>query len=865
MSDIRRTVEQLLASSEFRSRLFAVELMGKNVNVFDAVDLTERLRLASLDAHPEVARKAKLTMSYLLKEGFEEQKRIREMGIHSRLMDLSEADRELEAAARARASEILAPAMRKVSELAAPPFSAHTAEALRVVGLSCDLDLAGVLIHATEDGQRRAAAFEALKYFKISELGDLVSSLIDGAREPAELAALAGVLGESGVPAAIPVLADLMKHAHETVRVAAATALGQHSSEGAESALIAHLTDAVPAVQVAVTQALAKISRGATVDALLPLMPRITNPAMQAPALRALGHAKSSRGLPTVLIGLSSPVNQVRVAAVQALGLLKLTPEQVKNHLSPLAADPDLDVRLAAIKALYPHDLERASGALRALLTSQKPPERAAAMSIVGDLQDPQAMEDYLVAMNTEQDRTVVASGLSALDKIADPRLTKAVRRLMAHPNAAVQLPAIRAFGRISGPAGLKELDRLYDESRTKDVKSTILATLGALCDASNISYLTKRLKEQDPDLVTAAIEGLDRVGSLENAMLLETLLAHSSPRVRAAVAVALFHTGDFKVVHVLEEMLARNDTGYIAAALGGLARIHQSLSWAELQKRPLLQTPLMQKPAVEKSATASREIPQERLKLDESRPLPRTTQKLALDKTTPEERTLVRAVQALADSAVPQAREMVNKVLETQPQSELAHLLLQRLLAGTPEVKPLPPELLAGSSFLPLLGEETRMAKQARDTKRLLDSYFRIFERQLDVMKQVITEGRDYLAKGADAQAMEVAKFIVSQMQWTVDFDVRLGLISYDKHEWDKAFTHLLRAFLAAGGDPTIGVHLAAVSMKVKKRELAKTILKHILDSEATDPRVRERAVHVAQAIAQLETSSTSALQPPL
>src|SRR5690606_2746503 len=108
---------------------------------------------------------------------------------------------------------------------------AHTAEALRVIGLSCDIDLADLLIHATEDGQRRAAAFEALKAFKIPELGDLVASLVDGARDPAELAALAGVLGDAGVATGVPVLADLMKHGSETVRAAASTALGQLSLE----------------------------------------------------------------------------------------------------------------------------------------------------------------------------------------------------------------------------------------------------------------------------------------------------------------------------------------------------------------------------------------------------------------------------------------------------------------------------------------------------------------------------------------------------------------------------------------------------------------------------------------------------------
>lgn len=197
MSNVRRTVEQLLSSPEHRSRLFAVELMGKNAHVFDPVDLTERLKLASLDAHPEVASKAKLTMSALLKQGFEEQKRIRDLGIHSRLMDLSEHDLLQEATARERAGTLLAPLMRRVLEIAQHP-GALAGEALAVLGRSCDLEHAGMLIHAAEDSLRRSHAYEALKSFRIPELGDLVASLIDASRSASDLVALSGVLGEAG-------------------------------------------------------------------------------------------------------------------------------------------------------------------------------------------------------------------------------------------------------------------------------------------------------------------------------------------------------------------------------------------------------------------------------------------------------------------------------------------------------------------------------------------------------------------------------------------------------------------------------------------------------------------------------------------
>jgi HEAT repeat protein len=525
-------------------------------------------------------------------------------------------------------------------------------------------------------------------------------------------------------------------------------------------------------------------------------------------------------------------------------------------HLVPLLNDPEVTVRANAIKSLYAHDLQKAASALRTMLGSKRAAERGAAMAIMPDVQDPPSMEEFLVAINTEQDRSVLAGGLDALDKITDPRLAKAVHRLMSHPNPALQMKAVRAYGRIAGTAGIKDLDRLYDETPSQDLKSTILNVLGGMCESGNISFLTKRLKESDERVVANAIEGLDRVGSIENSMLLESFLSHGSPRVRANAVVALFHTGNFKCLSVLTEMLSRPDANAHRSALHAMKQIHASLAWAEVQKRPLLLTPLNERP-MNPTTSQSMALPRETERMrppEEPRPIPRTTKRIAVDRSTAEERALVRAAQAMSDSDMKTAKDLVDRVIAAQPDSELAQFVLQRITAGTPENGPVPAELLEKSTFLPLLGEETRRAKASRSAKMLLESYFRIFERQLDVMRSVIAEGRDYLAKGSEAAAMEVAKFVVSQMQWTVDFDVRLGLVFYDKQDWERAFTHLMRAYIASGGEASLGVHLAAVAMKIRKRELAKALLGPILDSETTDPLIRGRAVQVAQAIAVLD-----------
>jgi HEAT repeat protein len=868
VSNIKRTVEQLFGSPEHRSRLFAVDLMFKNAHVFDSNELTDRLKLASLDQHPDVAKKAKLVMSQLLKQGLGDQAKIRELGIHSRMMNMSEEELLYEQEAREKAGGLLAQSMQKVVDLAKLGDTAVATESLAVIGHSCRVELAGELIVAAGDPARRPAALVALRSFRIPELGDLVSHLLDNAQSPEDHVAVAEILGEAGLESGAGTLATLLGHASEQVRAKAAEALGKVPGDEAEQALRTRVQDSSALVQTAVMKALGTAGRGTAVDPILEVFPKMAAPESQAAALVALGKLRSSRGAKLIVQSLTSSVPTVKLAAVEALGSTKMPADQVRSHLNPLLADPDLAVRASAIKALYPHDVEKAGEALRSMIASKKPPERAAAMSIMGDVQDPQAMETFLVALNTEQDRAVVASGLDAIDKIVDPRLVRSIQRLMTHPNPQIQEKAVRAYGRLSGSVGIRELDRLYDETRTDALKTTILSVLGTMCEAGNISAITKQLKSSDENVVSDAIDALDRVGSIENSMLLESYLVHQSAKVRAAAVVALFHTGNFRCLGTITDMLAQRDPGQQLAALSALKKIHASLRWAELQKRPLLQTPLMAKqPAGIKEASSTVKLDfsltqGNPLRADVSRAIPRPTQKVAVERTTPEERAIVKAAQALGELELKAAVEMAQKVLAAEPGSELAQYVLQRALAGTPQAAPIPAEVLKTSSFLPLLGEETRQAKGARDTRRLLGSYFQVFERQLDVMRQVIAEGRDYLTRNQDAQAMEVAKFIVAQMQWTVDFDVRLGLICYDKQEWERAFTHLLRAFVASGGEAMIGVHLAAVAMKVKKRDLAKTLLGPILNGERTDPRVKERAAQVAQALAQAESPGPS--NPP-
>jgi HEAT repeat protein len=862
MPSLRETVDLLLVDPDALTRAFAVDLLVRHAHVFEAAFLFDKLKLASMDASAPVADKARLSLSELVRRGFGDPAKIRDMGLVLQPSSATATDLEAEQRLRSLAAPVLEPAMAKVAELATRPDHACIGPALLVLGSARDLAHAGTLLAAVGDTPLRERALEAIRRFRAPEGVTLVENALQRTKVESEIALAVDVLADLEQDGTVDALRKLACHPSELVRERVAAALGRSAAPAADPALIEMLGDTAPRVQLAAVTALGRSGRKAAAPAVVAKFREVRDGKLQAKMLTVLGELRDPAALPLAVAGLRHADARIKASAVEALARLPLGRDELLGHLVPLLADPGNRVRANAIVAVHPHESQRANVALRQMLGSKRPRERGSALWAAGEVQDPELIDEFVVVLNTEQDRTIVETGLKALDRLSNPRLRRGVARLLSHPNPAVQERAINAYARLSGAAAAKELDRLYETAPSDVVRSSILSSLGIVCDAATIRFITRHFKERDDRIIANAIQALDRVGCLETSVLVEPFLSHPSPRVRANVVVALWHCGSLRSASTFVEMLGSRDDAVLRSALFGLAQVHDSLDSREIRRHPLLSSALE---ALARSASPGQGDP---FLLSQAAgspaaaprppPVPRATSRIALDRTTSEERDLALALVAQMEANATRTREMVDKVLAAYPGSELALYMKEKLSGGpSADSHDLPEEVLARSRFLPLLSLEVKKAKARRDNRGYQIAYLRLFDRQLDLMRRLVELARELLTAGEEARAMDVARFIVSQLQWTQDMDLRLGMIAYEKADWNGALEHLLRAYVASGSDPALGVTVAAVAMKLHKGELARTLVAAILESSVADSEAKARATEVAAQLAPARPAS--------
>lgn len=843
MSDIKRTVDLLLLDPNPMARSFAIEVMLRNIHLFESDRLVELLKNASKDADARVAEKARQSMSRLLQWGFKDEQKIRDLGISSRMSTVSQVQIEQELSLRRSSEEPLKSVMRLVREIGKRPAHPGAPLSLSAMARSRSLEYSGDLINATSDAGLRSHAILALAHFKNMESISLIESVLENARENVDLERVASVLGELGLEDGVPLLRTMGTNAAESVREKAAQGLGGIRHPDAEEALLAMLerdeNRSRPNILLAIFGSLQKVGKGPTGDRLVQLVRTIGDAKLFSRLLTTLGQLHSEKSFPLVLDSIQHADPRVRANAVEALTNFPLRPEDAVRYFDPGLRDSNNRVRANAIVALYSFDPNRAVVELKTMLSSRKKSERSSALWVVGEIQDLACIDAFTVLLNTEQDREILQTGLDALKKFRNPRLKPGVYPLTFHPKPAIKMAAIEAYARLSGPSSLKELDGWYDAADKEDTRHFLIRCMGELCETGSIRYLTKGLKERSPRLISAAIEGLDRVGAMENTVLLEPYTSHPNPQVRCRALVALWRMGNLNSVVSLLELLQARDETTIEVALETVCEIQSSMNWENLNPRPLLVSAL---------SSRLREVKKGPVEGDYSKSLPRLTGKFELDRSDPLEVTLVKAVHCYARGEEARAREYVDEILAKDPNHEGAVFMEQRLGPSSGKPKDIPAPVLEKTLFLNLIAEEGKRAREARDAERILSNYYLIYERQLKILEQYVALGRKYLEKENQARATEVAKIIVSQMQWTQDLNQKLGFIYMEQEDHPKAFEALLRAYLSSGGDPFTGVHLAAVSLKLRKQDFAKKVLSRVMDASVTDARVKAMAQDVVK-----------------
>ncbi len=260
-------------------------------------------------------------------------------------------------------------------------------------------------------------------------------------------------------------------------------------------------------------------------------------------AIRTLGPAAPEE----IRKRLGDPVEDVRVAVVEC-GQLDL------ETLHPLLKDPSARVRTAAVKAVGRHRSRESVVLLLPLLrNTDGPTRRASGEALVlcrAEWKD-------LVPLLRETDEAVRSVAVDVLCALRDRAAAPSVRKLLDHEVAGVRCSAIEALSGLLGrEAGTGIAPLLKDaDSEVRLVALRAFAVAGDRRVAVEAAALLK-----DPELREYALEVLSLMGTPETAKLILPLLDDQEPAVRLRALHALQMIGDPSCLESVSRLL-KDDT----------------------------------------------------------------------------------------------------------------------------------------------------------------------------------------------------------------------------------------------------------------------------------------------------------------
>lgn len=316
-----------------------------------------------------------------------------------------------------------------------------------------------------------------------------------GGLQGEQLALACAALGGLESTPAIPSLRTAIDHESPEVRAAAATALGKLGAVEALPRLTELLADPFPGVQEAAVG-----------------------------AVQALAGVHGREVLESVGALSRSPDEMTRANVVRVLGSVGL--EEGIERVVDAMRDESPVVRQASLEALGELDFGRFEDSFQLALTDESAEVRGMAAELWGTSGHPRASGN-LVLMLRDDDMWVRCAALRGLGVCGDGARADAVRKTLASADGIVLITGLEALVSLAGE--------------------------GAAPD------LIKALDREDPEVIRAALQGLERVApapaqdSLARALC--ALLGHADPDVRLMVAR---FAGIHRVRETLPALIAR-------------------------------------------------------------------------------------------------------------------------------------------------------------------------------------------------------------------------------------------------------------------------------------------------------------------
>jgi len=482
---------------------------------------------------------------------------------------------------------------------------------------------------AARETKVRAVA-EAVKAEGIGTLEGLIEGLQVGSWMGRESAAKK--LGEIGDARAVEPLIAALHDKHESVRRAAAWALGQMQEKAAPAVpyLIDMLGDASPILGsgflqlldltravpermrglmdfpgIEVPAALVKIGEPAVKPLITALEHRDAN--VRASAAWVLGTLNDSRAVEPVIGALGDNDPAVRAAGAVALG--QLNDRRAVEPLIGALRDRDMTARRAAATALGQLNDSRAVEPLIGALRDREGRVRDAAARALGMLKDERAVEPLIRALGDKDPLGGAAAAAIALGEIGDSRAVKPLIGLLEVGRSSKDDGSLRAFsvatalGKIGEPAvepliailghensearanaamalGTTKDTRAVEpliaalEDEDQSVRASAAGALGQIKDARAVEPLVAALAEGDANVTRVAVHALREMEADRAVEQLILVLRDGEAEKQVSAATILGDIGDNRAVEPLINALEDNNLRVRTAALKALAKI---------------------------------------------------------------------------------------------------------------------------------------------------------------------------------------------------------------------------------------------------------------------------------------------------
>ncbi len=289
-------------------------------------------------------------------------------------------------------------------------------------------------------------------------------------------------------------------------------------------------------------------------------------------AQRALANVDDPQIVAALIQAVETPERRVRLAALEALGLVR-DASGADLILKGIQKDPgDLEMTLVGLQALreFVYRTEPNAGFEKKLTAYLPPPKswwiftrhdqsriQKTALTVLGILARPGSLPDLMPLWERADNKAKVFLADAFANIGWQPPVPLLIRGLQAK-DADVVIHSLYALGHIQAFSALGPIRNLLEQSRNARVQMAGIQALIAIPEPENAAVMIKFLKNNDLSVRHWAAYGLGALGAKQTAPILLQQLDDPSSLVRATAVIALsalnYHEAEPKLLNILSD-----------------------------------------------------------------------------------------------------------------------------------------------------------------------------------------------------------------------------------------------------------------------------------------------------------------------